>query len=74
MGDLRLIWGNGASCHMSHSYTGRINCREDYATIRAASGNKDPIEGYGDLPPTFESSSGEVPLLLRDIAHVRSLG
>ena len=73
MGDLPVIWDNGASCHMSHLSSCRINYREAYATIRTASCKRYPIEDYGDLPPTFRSSSGEVPLLLRDIAHVRSL-
>ena len=37
------------------------------------SGTKYPIEGYGDLPLTFRSGRGEVPLLLRDLAHVPCL-
>ena len=42
--------------------------------MRTASGKRYyPVEGYGDLPLTFRSSSGEVPLLLRDVAHVPSL-
>ena len=42
--------------------------------IKTASGKRYLIEGYGDLPLTFRSSSsGEVPLLLRDVAHVPSL-
>ena len=50
-----------------------INYREANATMRTASGKRYPIEGYGDLPLTFRSSSGEVPLLLCDAAHVPSL-
>ena len=34
---------------------------------------KYPIEGYGDLPLTFRSGRGEVPRLLRDVAHVPCL-
>ena len=73
MGDLPVICDNGASCHMSHSSTGMINYREANATMRTASGKRYPIEGYGDLPLTFRSSSGEVPLLLCNVAHVPSL-
>ena len=61
MGDLPVICDNGASCH---SFTGMINDREAYVIMRTANGKRYPIEGYGDLPVTFRSSSGEVPLLL----------
>ena len=73
MGDLPVICDNGASCHMSYSSSGMINYREADATMRTASGKRYPIEGYGDLPLTFRSSSGEVPLLLCNVAHVPSL-
>ena len=73
MEDLPVICDNGASCHMSHSSTGMINYREVNATMRTASGKRYPIKGYGDLPLTFRSSSGEVPLLLCKVAHVPSL-
>ena len=75
MGDIPVILDNGASCHMSNSSNGQINNREAYAAIiiRTASGKRYPIEDHSDLPPTFRSSSGEVSLLLRDIARVRSL-
>ena len=66
-------YDNGASCHMPHSSPGVINYREANATIRTASGKRYPIEGYGDLPLTFRSSSGEVPLLLCNVTHVPSL-
>ena len=69
MGDFPVVWDNGASCHMSHSSTGWINYHEAYATIPTASGKRYPIEDYGNLPAAFRSSSGEVPLLLCDIAH-----
>ena len=73
MGDLPVFCDNGASCHMSPSSTGMINYREANATMRPASGKRYPIEGYGDLPLTFRSSSGEVPLLPCNVAHVPSL-
>ena len=73
MGDLPVICDSGASCHMSYSSTGMINYREADATMRTASGKGYPIEGYGDLPLTFRSSSGEVPLLLCNVAHVPSV-
>ena len=41
--------------------------------MRTASGKRYPIEGYYDLPLTFRSSSGEVLLLLCNVAHVPSL-
>ena len=41
--------------------------------MRTASGGRCPIEGYGDLPLNFRYSSGDVHLLLRDVAHVPSL-
>ena len=70
VGDLAVIYDSGASCHMSHSATGMLNYRESNAYMRTASGSRYPIEGYGDLPLTFRSSSGNVPLLLRNVAHV----
>ena len=73
MGDLPVNCDNGASCHMSHSSTGMINYREANATMRTASGKRYPIEGYGDLPLTFRSSIGEVPLMLCHVAHLPSL-
>ena len=73
MGDLPVICDKGTSCHMSHSSTGMINYREANATMRTASGKRYSIEGYGDLPLTFRSSRGEVPLLLCNVAHVPSL-
>ena len=72
-GDVPVICDSGASCHMSCSSTGMFNYRESNATMRTASGGKCPIEGYGDLPLTLRSSSGDVPLLLRNVAHVSSL-
>ena len=50
-----------------------INYREAESFMRTASGTRYPIEGYGDLLLTFRSSRGEVPLLLRDVAHVPGL-
>ena len=73
MGDLPVICDNGASCHMSHSSTGMINYREANATMRMASGRRYPIKGYGELRLPSRSSSGEVPLLLRDVGHAPSL-
>ena len=73
MGDLPVIYDNGASCHISHSSTGIIKYREANATMRKARGKSYPIEGYGDLPLTFRSSSGEAPLLLCDVVHASSL-
>ena len=46
------------------------NYRESNASIRMASGARYPIEGYGDLLLTFRYSSGDVSLLLRNVAHV----
>ena len=54
---------------MSNSSTDMVNQCEDNATIRTASGKRYTIKGYVDLSLTFRSSSGEVPLLLRDVAH-----
>ena len=60
MGDLPVVFDNGASCHMSHSSTGMVNYREAKATICTTSGGKRyPIEGYDALSLTFQSS-GEV--------------
>ena len=73
VGDLPVVCDNGASCHMCHSSTGITFYREANATMRTASGKRYPIEGYGDLPLTFRSISGEVPLLLCNVAHVPSL-
>ena len=73
MRNFPVICDNGASCHMSHSCTGMINYREVNSTMRTASGKIYSIKGYGDLPLTFRSSSGEVPLLLCNVAHVPSL-
>ena len=64
MGDLPVICDNGVSCHMSRLSTGMISYREANASMRTASGKRYPMEGYGDFPLTFRSSSGEVPLLL----------
>ena len=71
--DLTVICDTGASCHMSCSLTGMVNYRESNAYMRTASGARYPIEGYGDLSLTFRSSSGDVPLLLRNVAHIPSL-
>ena len=73
MEDLPVICDNGASCHTSELSTGMINYRKADATMRTASGKRYPIGGYSDLILTFRSSSGEVPLLLRNVAHVPSL-
>ena len=45
-----------------------INYSKGNATTRTASGKRKPTEGYGDLPLTFLSSSGEVSLFVRDVA------
>ena len=58
---------------MSYSSTGMMNYRESNAYMRTASGVRYPIEGYGDLSRTFRSSSGDGPLLLRNVAHAPSL-
>ena len=50
-----------------------MDYRESNAYMRTASGVRYPIEGYGDLPLIFRSSSGDVPILLRNVAHVPSL-
>ena len=50
-----------------------IDYRQANATMRTTSGKRYPIEAYGDFPLTFRSSSGEVPLLLCNVAHVPSL-
>ena len=41
--------------------------------MRAANGEKCPIESYGDLSLTSRSSSGVVSVLLRNVPHVPSL-
>ena len=69
VGDILVICDNGASCHMSYSSTGMINYPEAETFMKTASGTKYPIEGYGDLPLTFRSGRGQVPLLLRDVAY-----
>ena len=71
-GDVPVIDDSGASCHISCSSTGMFNYRESNATMRTASGEKRPVEGYGDLSLTFMSNSGNVPLLHKNVAHVRS--
>ena len=53
VGDLTVICGSGASCHMSHSATGMLNYRESNAYMQTASRSRYPIEGYGDIPLTF---------------------
>ena len=73
VGDLTFICDRRASCQMSYSSAGMMNYRESNAYMRTTSGARYPIEGYGDLPLTFRSSSGDVPLLLRNVAHVPSL-
>ena len=73
VGGLTVICDSGASYYMSHSSTGMINYRESNAYMRTASGARCPIEGYGDLPLTFRSSSSNVPMLLRNVAHVPRL-
>ena len=73
MGDILVICDNGASCHMSSSSTGMINYRETQTFMKTASSSKYPIEGYGDLPLTFRSGRGEVPMLFLDVAHVPCL-
>ena len=73
VGDLTVIFDIGASCHMSYPSTGMMNYRESNAYMRTASGARYPIKGYGDLSLTFRSSSGYVPLLLRNVAHLPRL-
>ena len=73
MGDFPVICDNRASCHTSELSTGMINYRKANATMRTASRKRYPIGGYSDLLLTFRSSSGEVPMLLRNVAHVPSL-
>ena len=68
-----MICDSGAWCHMSHSATGMLNYHESNAYVWTASGSRYPIKGYGDVPLTFRSSSGDVPLLLRNVAHVPQL-
>ena len=58
---------------MSPSATRMLNYRESNAYMRTASGSRYPIEGNGDLPLIFRSSSGNVPLLLRNVGHVPKL-
>ena len=73
VGDLTVICDSGASCHIPHSATGMLNYRESNAYMRTASGSRYLIEGYGDLQLTFRSTSGNVPLLLRNVEHVPKL-
>ena len=55
MGDLPVICDSGASNHhMSNSSTGRIDYGEADATMRTASGNRYPIERYGNPPLLFD--------------------
>ena len=73
VGDPTVICNSGASCHMSYSSTGMLNYRESNAYMRMVSCARYPIEGYGDLPFTFQSSYDGVPLLIRNVAYVLSL-
>ena len=74
VGDISAICDNGASCHMSYSSTGMINYREAKTFMKTANGTKYSVEDdYGDLPLTFRSGRGDVPLLLLDVAHVPCL-
>ena len=73
VGDLTVIYDSGASCHMSHSATEILNYRESNAYMWTASGSRYPIEGYGDLPLTFQSSSDDGPRLFRNVVHVPKL-
>ena len=73
VGDISTNCDNGASCHISYSSAGMTNYRKAKTFMKTASGTKCPIEGYGDLPLTFRSGRGEVPLLLRGVAHVPCL-
>ena len=73
VGDLTVRCDSGASCQMSYSSTGMINYRESNALLRTAGGAGYPIEGYGVSSLTVGSRSGDVPLLLRNVAHVSSL-
>ena len=50
-----------------------MNYRESNAYMRTASGARYPIERSGDLSLTSRCISGDVPLLLRNVAHVPSL-
>ena len=72
-GDVPVICDSGASYHMSVLSTGMFNYRESNATMRTASGEKCSIEGYGDLSLTLRSSSGGIPLLLKNVSHVPRL-
>ena len=69
VGNLTVICDSGASCHVS-----LINRNDELLRVERlhADGKRCeiPVEGYGDLPLTFRSSSGNVPLLLRNVAHV----
>ena len=59
---------------LSHSYISMMKYREASSTMLTASGKRYLIEVVtviSSLP--FRSSSGEVPLLLCDVAHVPSL-
>ena len=50
VGDISAICGNGASCHMSYSYTGVISYHEAKTSIKTACGTtRYPIEGCEDL-------------------------
>lgn len=72
-GDLSIMRDDGVSCNMSHSSIGMLYYHKSNAFMRAVSGARYPIEGCDDLPLTFQSRLGDVPLLLRDVAHVSSL-
>ena len=71
--DLPVVCDNGVSCHISHSSTAMVIYSEVNATMRTASGKRYTFEGCGDLPLTVRFCSGNVPVLLRDVAHVPSL-
>ena len=53
VGNLTVICDSGASYRMPHSSTGMLNFCESNANMLTASGERYPIEGYGDLPLTF---------------------
>lgn len=74
VGYIPAIFDNVAPCHMSCLSTGIFNYRESNGTMRTASGERYPIEGYGDLPLTFSFNSGEVPLLLNyQVSNLRAI-
>lgn len=64
MGYVPVICDSGTSGHISGSSTRMFNYRESNETMQTVSGDKCPIQGYGDLRITLRYRSDDVHMLL----------